>query len=498
MFFYPPTYYFVVVAAMQLSDHLYCPSTVGEFFAARVTGIAILACTLVFWYRLLRRTGVSPAASSLLTFGAGSLPVVSALFSSVQPDTLSAAFFATAVTFAAHWRTSPDKVWAPVFAIVSLATLGCVKEQYALAAWLGTAFVAIDIASRSNARVYTRCLSCAALLSILPIVFVASHSLFVPSSAIEALRQSTAPPITGAAAFSGLLDGLRDIYFDGAAFRSFWSSFGVRGSQALAPIVLSTVSCLSVATAITILFTYGRKALAFFRSSKVRNWPRAALSWLATFHFAVSYFALTAIVLVVYVRQSGGFQLEGRYWVPVLGAWLAFLARAVIDAHGHVIGNRILTIGAAVLIAFACSAQVSAIQRMSQGYYGQSHLPVRETVAAIDAIGTLSLPGIDGDVRVAARPAVPLHISGFAVDMETGLPARRVILLLGKKRIVAQVGLPSPSVARIFNDRELRDSGFSATIELNKSAGRVQHMNGYVVDANGIAIPFQKSIEFAL
>ena len=440
MFGYPYTYYAIALAALTWSERMLHSLTAG-FFAMRGLGVLCLAATLVLAYRTMRNAGLAPATSAGATLAIGIFPLASAVMSAVQPDVLVVAFSSLAILCcSATSRRNGTVVTAAQ--TIALCGLAATKQHYAIAVY---AVVLAHAAATSPARVDGRAIARFAALALLPIATSAYvYSSMGPVRGVESVFHFASRASGGAAHArdpAGVAVGTFVSMIRGNVAQTFWTRFGFRSGHVFpefADGIFAFVDVVAFALLCATIFALLRRIVRVGRDRSAT----AAVRLVARGYALNASLAITLVLVAAAVASGGELELQGRYWLPALVP-LAVVAirtmpRALAPAHRAIVSKSV----ALAFAAYAVFASVAAAYAMNAYYYGGKAISVYVPAASIETPATLDL----------AAPA-PAAIEGSAIDMDTGLPARRVYAIVdGRRTIEGVTRLPSPHLAAVFND----------------------------------------------
>ena len=496
MYLYPPGYYVVEAVLLSASYHLYGSLSDG-FFAIREANVVLLAGTLLLSYFSFRAYGCGQRMSLLAVFAIGTFPLTSIVSSYVQPD--NATTFLIAATIYGVARGRHDLSWrSDAIAIGSVSLLFLVKPHYAVAAWLVTIPALALRMPQRRAHLLVRI-----ALATLPLAaFALSNRYLNPVSGMESpfafvsRTRSTLPSAgftfgdTIRLTADALTQGL-----NGTIFRGFWFSFGFRSGHiyfkdVAGPILGAFTICGFVTLGLAdflILKRLTRVARRFH--------PMTALRLLSAGH-PLNLYIVTSIVLIsAHVLTGGVLELEGRYWFPLLLPLAIVALHTVPRPLAHKLRRSVVLKLSVALAAYAIFAGSVGLRAMNADFYEPLSTQQREPVAEILAMRSEDASSSDPYSLILRRPQT-VHVSGYAIDMLTGLAARNLYVDLdGHTRIGAsQVRLPYAAVARTFNDDRVGATRF--TIELPARAlgvGRheLRFFVGDLTRSNGI--PFRRN-----
>jgi hypothetical protein len=504
MFAYPAGYYILAAAAMKLAAIVHPHSIVGQFFAARFTGVACLAFTLALAYGIFLRLRIERPAALLATAAVGWLPLTSWVSGYVQPDDLTTLLLTAGVYLALRWKGEPEQNRWPALLSATLVCLAFVKQHYALAAIAATFGAGLSTVRTRRGFVLLAC-------TFVPPLFALGAALwFVPVERTGALHfagQRPGTPLVNvwspADLLSYVVNGIHSIYLGGDAFMEFWMRFGIRGAtvyrgaarQAIVDVLVACTLLIACALLLRTWSVMRRLALVARRRSVVR----AAQLFFGNPIVNV-YVLVTLIMSGVYVESRGNMWLEGRYWLPVIVPTVA-LAVAIAPRlfHGRVRRKTAFVIAASWALYAGVSAPF-ALAALDRNFYHQPMQTLKnEPYARILDVTPQGACATTPAATLSVLRGCKLALSGYALDSERGLPAREVYLTVdGRQAIRATTMTPSPLVRDVYGDDELADSGFTATLD-TATLGAGRHAIGLdVVERRaprGLAGPDEVSFE---
>jgi hypothetical protein len=454
---YPFGFYSLVAGAMALAAMVAPNSLIAAAFAARLCCVLLLPLFLGASYWLFRREGLGPAAPWLLA-ALAAMPACGWMFGYVQPDDLAAAELVVAVCVTLRWRARPSGplLWALAW---SLALLSITKQHYFLAAFGAAA-----------ACVAARSLRAAAVLAlpVLALQAIALERTWRPAQVI-ALREHTLGAYAAAGPLDALAHALRLAYgfvdatlLAGRTFTSFWDTYSWMSEgtffvpligRSVTGFALGVLALATIALVATTAFVQARVLARIVRVAR----RRARSTALRLLCDDVVFNTLLLFVFgmwALYVYSEGGTG-QGRYWLAVSPLFLAASFKR-LRRIGALRRPGALPALAGALAVLGGSFHAAALASIERRYYSGPPLASGVRVAA----------GVD---RVALRGRT-LAVSGWALDVRAGAPARDVLVTLDGRTVRARAGIARPDVARYFHDDALLPSGFRAALDCTACA----------------------------
>ncbi len=495
---YPAGYYALEAGTMLLASTLTAGSLVAAFFAARLANVALLGITLVAAYVVFRRSGLGGTTSLVAVAAVGFFPLESWVSGYIQPDDLVATLFTVTIALSLrsrrHARAPGDAPYATFVGIgLLIAATAFTKVHYAFALWL-VVVPAMALRIRRAKRLVDATallVACAALpalayelatTALTPLGHIVSARAWVASAGVRS------PSLAGALA-SVLRNGLRtfgDAYFGGAAFAGFWAHFGMHGvtffpgrSGSIASRGIVVLSAITVALFIVV---ESKIAVRLARVARKR-------SLLAALRLAVSatpvnaYCIVSAMLIGIAAVANGGLALQGRYWLPVVVP-LGVVLFVQLPKYLNVAARRRTGLALATFAAtFAIVASLFGLAAIQRAFYGAPHAePTVDSLADIDRVivAGRALNDVDGATVTYDRT---VGLSGYAVDMITGLPAAAVILTIdGRVRDVRNIFRPDQHLVTAFDDDALLRSRFDFTVRTEMLSPGTHVVICYITD----------------
>ncbi|MBD5635170.1 MAG: hypothetical protein IAI49_11895, partial [Candidatus Eremiobacteraeota bacterium] len=195
------------------------------------------------------------------------------------------------------------------------------------------------------------------------------------------------------------------------------------------------------------------------------------------------YCIVTAMLLGIGAITNGGLVLQGRYWLPVVTA----LGVVVFVQLPKFLRPGVRRRARAAIVTFAATyavvASICGLRALQSDYYDAAKwTPTSDSIADIDRVSVNGGERSDVDA-LTIRKGQSLRLSGYAVDMMTGMPAQVVILSIdGRDRAELQRLRPDQHVASVFNDDLILRSGFDFDIARGTEERGTHVVRCYVVD----------------
>jgi hypothetical protein len=484
MVLYPVTYYAAVLLALRTAIAATHSLALG-FFAMRAVGVLALGVTLVCGYLAMRAYAVRASTALLATLGLGTFPLMTALSSSVQPDTLVTAFFALTLLGAALLRSRATRVRGEICIGLALLGLAMTKQHYAAAAWLVT--VPLVFVRQGRERNWLSL----ALIALLPVAgYIVAYSFIGPVHGVQtptqfATSSHAASGVTGGDHTVELLANALRSCIDGTVAHTFWNTFGYRAGRifpgAAADLVIPVIDVvLVVAFALAQYVILSRIANVAMRRS-----PSRAFALIVGGHPTNIAVIVSIVLVAANVASAGLLELQGRYWIPIALALVLIALRTYPRLVAAKERARFSAGLGYAMGAYALVAAPTAAIAMNAYFYALPERPHFETVADVNVPDTMTI----------ARPK-DVRIDGFAIDMLTGEPATNVVARVdgGADVHASAYGLPTPSVAHIFNDADQFETGFRIVIPAKLLSPGVHTVAFFVGNVRTTAIPFRRRI----
>jgi len=471
MFAYPFAYYAIVAGVMTIVGDATSQSISSIFFAARLTSTLFLFGTCLLMWRIFRLSGFERGVALMATLGVGSFPLVTTMAATIQPDNFAFLVSALTLYFALYFRRRPSGRNAVLLGL-TCATLFFAKQHNALAFWLPSAFLAATMWRRIVGPVRPVAL---VAVGIAPLVALATSFLLSPVLGLSDPQRFIRETLHHAHAGQGTVlhetltsvaRKFLDLYAGGTAFWSYWLEFGVRGAtyvpDRVAQPLASFLIVATIVTASAVVVLRIRIVQRIFRVGRKRS-VEGALRLVAA-GIAVNSYALVFGILVV-LSIGAGITLQGRYMlvaiVPLVIILLQTLPRFFVRPHRrvvrHVLAGSMAT--CSLLLSFA------GLHALDADYYEPArHSLAHDSLADVDVVTIRAIDTAASD-EIAAPRNEAVTFSGHAIDMRTGLPARRIVVRVnGRDRSAAGTGEVRPDVAAVFADDLLQRSGFRITL----------------------------------
>jgi hypothetical protein len=277
-----------------------------------------------------------------------------------------------------------------------------------------------------------------------------------------------------------------DVFFGGNAFQDFWIRFGIRSGTVFPGPLAATVGDFLLALTVIAL------ALFFFVEMKLavrlaavagRRSVSTALRLVVAATPVNAYCTVSAMMIGIGALTNGGLVLQGRYWLPVtasLGVVLFVHLPKILRAGPRRRARSALVTCAAAYSIIASAFGVAALQ--TNFYDAPRRGPTSDTIADIDRVSTPGKTRENVD-SITMRHDESLRVSGYAIDMMTGLPPESVILSIdGRDRRARSDFFADPTLVRIFNDDALLRSRFNITLNRSSIGPGTHTLRCYVVD----------------
>ena len=492
---YPAGYYALAALAMVAGSIVGRGSLLAGFFAARLLDVALLGVTLVASYAIFRRSGLSQRTSVLAVTAVGFFPMTAWVAGYVQPDDLVAALFAVALAVSLGPRATSNARRICVIGLLVAAAM-FVKTHYALALWLA---IVPSLAARIRRDTVRIDLSLLAVFIVgLPLaayevattILNPVRRLISPGSWVSSSDVGSRLPTTWLARTAGdALHAFDDAYFGGVAGQGFWLHFGMRSGMLFPEQLLSPLRYAIVAATVVILGVFAYAELRMLRrlATVARRRSLAASLRLGVAATPLSAYLIVSIMLVTIGGVThGGLVLQGRYWLPVM-APLAVLLFVGLPKLARPASRARLQFGfAAAAASYSIVAAAFGVAAVgSDFYHAPRHRPSADSIADIRRVSAGSRTFVDTDAITIARDEA-LDVSGYAVDMRTGLPARNVVVSIdGRDRGSGRVGRDDREVATTFNDDAIERSGFDIRLAPGSVESGTHVLRCYIAGSSG-------------
>ncbi|HEX3559149.1 MAG TPA: DUF2142 domain-containing protein [Pyrinomonadaceae bacterium] len=332
---YPVGYYGTVALWMRLVSP---DRPVELFFAARLFSVLLLAVSLVLSYLVLRRLDVTEGKSLAVVALLAFFPLTTAVSSSVQPDNLCLTLSLLAIYLALK-----EKPWMTGLVLGLLF----ITKYHTGAACLCA--VLIYLWRKGAGR--------KALFKVfIPVPLCALIQLYVGLPTENHFRRAS----VGQWPYNTLL-ALRDFYFGGDAFRSWFGWFG----WADTPLIIRSERVQAVVYFAEIAVTMALFVLVCVALR--RRWRSVLDNPLVTYHllFILGLFFL-------YVVSDNSFFAQGRHLYPVLlsGFYLTF----VYVPESFRRGRLLFYVLCVLTVAYDVVGQYYAYRDMAGRFYGEGRL----------------------------------------------------------------------------------------------------------------------------
>ena len=476
MFGYPPLYYITIALVMSATAALTHDSLVAAFFAARGFGIACSIACVLLAYGIFRELRVRSETALVAVAAFAFLPLSTQMAASVQPDTLAAVLVNATLFASLRIRNGTRRVTITYITLLaSIVSLAFVKLHYTLGVAVPV-FMLLATHRSNNGAARWKDFALAGGYAAIVIAAVTLSPRSLPVSVMH-LPDWAAAARPGSAidhfrSFAVLVwAGFVSNYLNPNGLESFWIKFGVRAGSVYGGLfarvvlfVLATLSCMTI-----ILFAMSRYAtLLRIRVVASRSGILRASSLVAGDVVLNTYLLTTAILFAVFALTDGQLQLQGRYWYVVLVPTLALSIVSIPKFFQPRLRSRIsfgFALGWALFAVISAPLGIAARER--DYYSARSDTPKHELgeISGVrDDRGRIYDPS---SMRVDGSRT--LRISGWVIDAERGLPPLAVrVNVDGAPVPDARVGRRTYEVYRTFNDPLLMDSGFEASIPLDR------------------------------
>ncbi len=484
MLVYPITYYTIALAALRTAIATTHSFMLG-FFAMRSIGVLALAVTLVCAYFAIRVSGIARSPALLATLGLGTFPLVTALSSSVQPDTLVTAFVALTLLGGALLRSCATRIGGEFCIGLALLGLAMTKQHYAAAAWLVT--IPLVFVRQGRDRNWLSL----ALLALLPIAgYIVAYDFIGPVRGVETPAQfaagsHAASGTTGDAHTIELIASALRSCVDGTVAHTFWNTFGYRAGRIFpgpaADLAIPIVDMVLIVAFMVAQFGILSRIL---RVAMQRS-PSHAIALIIGGHPTNIAVMVTVVLIAANVASAGLVELQGRYWIPIALALVLIALRTYPRLFRAKDRGRLATGLGYAIGAYALVAAPTAAIAMNAYFYAPPERPRFESVADVDVPDTFTL----------ARPT-DVRIHGYAIDMLSGEPATDIFARIdgGVEVPATQYGLSTPEVANIFNDAREYHAGFRIVLPAKLVRPGVHTITFFVGNVRDTAIPFRRRI----
>lgn len=348
-----PFLYYAAVALVMGAVSLFTDSITVAFFSGRFLSVAMLGMMLVLSYALCREMRMSRTRSLILVGATGMFPLTSYVTSCIQPDNL--ALVLVLASFLAAAKIDRAGTWGPKL-MLALALGLLVVTKYHV-------FVCVFVPVMGLLLLRRKILWAEAVAMALPTAALFGVQLWVVWGGGRLTGENLRLSPHGL--LKGILDAVKEFYFGGYAYTSYWSTYyGWPHVPAIAKVLVQTCVVLMLALTLYYYAVYGlRVARAVWRS---RGDPRCYLiSPVAAAHLCFSLamiglFALTDNSTYAQGRHFYPFFIPGIL-VPVVLAPTVFrapLVRRVVS--GTLLGG---------LVVISVLGQIHATHAMLVRYY---------------------------------------------------------------------------------------------------------------------------------
>jgi len=311
-----PFLYYAVVAIVQKLVSFGAGGPVWLFFAARLFSVLLLAGSLVLAYAVLRELRLTKTHALMLTTVIGFFPQTIFIAASVQPDNL-AMFLVLLCTYCALLLKRHDSNrWHELVLGVALGALLVTKYHF----FLFTAFAVF--ATVISEHIYRK-RSFNKLLRQLPLLVLPSILLFAVQLWIGWRGRVTGWILQPAKASlpTGIRNAFWDYYRGGAAFISWWGTFGWGDSYLFIWSPQFQVRVWQILTILTLfmILLVAARVVDVMKSliTLVRRgrW-RMSLRLLFSNPLLTSHFPFLAFMILLYALTDNSFAAQGRQWFP--------------------------------------------------------------------------------------------------------------------------------------------------------------------------------------
>jgi hypothetical protein len=316
---YPFGYYALLAVVTFLVHSFSAGGLVETFFALRTVSVLLLAGSIPVFYLLCRemRIGERWAVGATAVFAFH--PLTTSISACIQPDNLSLFLSLLAWYFGARSLRTTTPVILIALAL-SLAALAATKIHF---------FICVAAPVLLTLLVHRRVSILGGALMMIPTAFICGIERWVSWGKFQVLGAHV--PRSDNFLF-GALAAVRDYWFGGGAFLSYWST-----TYAWRHMPLEIEAALYVGTAITFFAVVTFLARSAIRLTRVaRSRPRVALALAVQNAPVVGYILFTLIMIGLYAYTANGFYAQGRHFYPFapIGFLLAtFYAPRLVGMH---------------------------------------------------------------------------------------------------------------------------------------------------------------------
>jgi hypothetical protein len=490
---YPIGYYTILAGCLALF-HEFNPSFLAAFFFLRFVNVCFFAITLIFANELLKNVLRDPCSRALSLIAIGVFPLNVAISASIQPDNLTTLLISATLVCLLRYRKHATFSNAMSIAF-ALSALFFTKHQYALVLW------AVCVCNAWSMRFVRERTAGQVVLTILPLIaFLASINITPAGSLVgisHLVRKTQDQQFSllekVVHEFAVLGNGVADVYIRGVEFSSFWMTFGLRGATYFPKPILTITALMLYATLIIVFGTFVSCQIQIAKKLTCLR-PRDVTKRILSEPFLFTYIAMTVLLLLIYAMTDGALALQGRYWLPVcIPLFLAFLQR-VRHVLTRPYRKSVLTI---IVLCCACFSILSISVgscSMINSYYGKDISPPYNALADVEKayVNNVQTPS---NVSIALKQKDALRLSGYAIDIRSGLPAYQVFVLLDDHLLSRTRVLENRNdISTVFHDARLSNSGFSVSISTDTITVGKHDLRFDVADQYGRTLVFSNDI----
>jgi len=349
---YPFGYYALLAVVTFLVQSFSAGGLVETFFALRTVSVILLAGSIPLFYLLSRemRIGERWAVGATAVFAFH--PLTTYVSACIQPDNLSLFLSLLAWYFGARsLRTTGPMILIAL--ALSLGALAVTKIHF---------FICVAAPVLAMLLVRRRVSIAAAALIMVPAAVLYGVERWVSWGKFYVLGSHV--PRSDNFLFDGLA-AVKDYWFGGGAFLSYWST-----TYAWRHMPLAIEAALYVGTAIAFFAVITFLVRSAIRLTRVaRSRPRLALTLALQNAPVVGYVLFTLVMIGLYAYTANGFYAQGRHFYPFMpiGLLLAiFYAPRLAGMHYRLAISRTLT---ALLLVFCLFSAFHLTWYTSLRYY---------------------------------------------------------------------------------------------------------------------------------
>lgn len=473
MFSYPATYYVLVACAMRIEETITHGSLENIFYTGRLLGTLFLVGTTIMAWRAFRVAGFEKHISVAYAGATGLFPLCVTTSSAIQPDALTL-MTSVAVVYAANRLIAQPIIGNVTILAGTVGTLLLVKPHNGAAFWFASCCLVLCTKNLQK-PVVSRIMMIAipSMAAILAITITPVRGL----TSVVSLIMKKSANATPAELLRNGIDALTSIFLSGTAISSFWMEFGFRGAYYIPAThgTIQVIGATGIVIAIILATSYVARVTRY--TARVHNATerfQTAVKIVGSNFPLVCTVATVTILIAIY--EKTGIPLQGRYLITTILPMNLIIAGSLPKIVENRTWRKNIALTISILaITMSTTTTISGLTSIRRYYFDTPQTESKtDFLADVEEI-RLNRKLVDIQMQTTERKNT-LTITGHAIDIQTGLPAMKVIVRIDGRIIAIANPLENrQSIAEIFGDPKIKQSGFQVTIK-DLSVSKGEHL----------------------